>query len=221
MVKKRTKQGKKIERQLIKIALFVVALVLLFVVANSFFNFYFKKINQIEYEGLIFTKEKFGDIPVFRYYYYLKIPASENVIQYNFYLRNDPRTNEIPVINPEDIVFDVGKVFVTLDPPNLAQCTTSQLAVGDLTSFLTDNQFKVTAGSLDFVRAPVYNLPYVTCETNPNDSVIQLIRGDQTEIIAEDNCFSIVIGPSCDIAPAVEKFKTQSIINAREKAGLN
>src|SRR3989344_7997157 len=71
--------------------IFWVLGLLIFLIAVFFLsNYFFSRLNTFKYEGLTFTKEKFGEIPVYHYYYYIT-PQ----LKYNLYLRNDPRDSTV------------------------------------------------------------------------------------------------------------------------------
>src|SRR3989338_6962849 len=101
--KKEEKIGKKVDntKQLYWIFGTMAFLIVVLLISSSVFQ----SLNRFEYEGLIFTKERFGEIPVFHHYYFYNYNGQQ--YKFNLYLRNDPRSNEIP-INSE-IEYPLGK----------------------------------------------------------------------------------------------------------------
>jgi len=207
---KKTKKERKVERELLWILGFMVFLVIVFLVSSSIF----KTLNQVEYEGLIFTKENFGQLPVFHYYYYFRAPTG-NLIKYNLFLRNDPTLNDIP-IEGDEIHFIGRLAYMTLDTAYLRDCEDTLISIGALTKFMSDNQFTVRSGNMDFVEAAVHNQEHITCEIKPENTVIQIRRGNETKITINGPCNDITIGPDCRILEAVEKFEVHSFLDAQK-----
>ncbi len=213
--KKRTKEKveetkEKISRNNPIYAVLIVFAILIIV----FFAFYylFSSLGKFKYEGLTFTKEKFGEIPVFHYYYYIT-PE----IKYNLYLRNDPRKNLVPFTGRSIEIFKSDTVYLSVNPENLTQCEYGRVGISSLASFLADNQFSVKGASQNKTLAKEANVEYATCESNPYDVVISLQAADKTNVIHNSlNCYAINIA-NCEVLPAIEKFQTQMILDARAR----
>ena len=206
--RKELKKERRIEKELLYIFLFLGLLVVVFLISSSAFT----SLNRVEYEGLIFTKEKFGDILVFHYSYSFRAPTG-NVINYNMYLRNDPSMNEIPIEGEIDL--NGRTIYITLDTSYLTECSESSAAIGSLSGFFRDNQFVVKSGNMDFVEAFIHNQAHVTCENTPNKNVVQIFRGNETEIFSEGQCASIVIGPDCQVLKSVEKYQVHAFLDSQ------
>jgi len=183
-----------------------------------FFAFYyvFGSLNKIDYRGLTFTKEKFGEIPVFHHYYYI----TPDVL-YNLYLRNDPRNNKVPITGA---VVDRGiefmqksTIYLTIAPDGIVGCPYGSVGVATLASFLVDNQFTVKGASSDKEQAELNNLTYATCKTDPMNKVIMIQGGNETIIEHRTpNCYVITVA-NCEILPAVEKFEVQAVLDAQAR----
>jgi hypothetical protein len=209
--RKVSKEEKQLSRELIVILAFVGFLIVLFIATSLFF----KAQNRFTYEGLLFTKERYGELPVFHYYYYFSNSAGQ-LIQYNLYLQNDPRTNNVTVIgDPVDL--SKKTVYVTLDDSYPETCRENLAGLVDLGLFLNENQFTVVSSLMNKTRAEDENKQYITCERKPDAEVIELKGGNETSIVVKGNCHQIIIGPDCQVRPAIEKFKLQIIIEARAK----
>ena len=213
--KKVTKQEKKVERQLIRILIFFGFLVVLFFVASLIFQ----KFSKIEYEGLTFTKEKFGQLTFYHYYYYF--PSESGAInRYNLYLRNDPRYNDVRLVQNAPIEFESSgrnksSVMMTINvPSDLGQCSESFAAIGTLAGFLSDNEIKVKSGVMNPVEAILQNRTYATCE-NQDTSVIQITSGEETWIEINKSCHTITIGPDCNVMKAIEKYEVHTILDSK------
>lgn len=171
--------------------------------------------HNFTYEGLTFTKELYGKIPVFHYYYYFKGPDGGQY-RYNLFLRNDPRKNMVPLTG--NIVYDGNvPVYISINTTELNLCPQSTIAVADLTSFLTNNFIEVRSGTPDENMARELNRTYVTCKNQPTSGVIIIQAGSITSIVSKDNCYTITLA-NCEIMQAIEKFKVQSILDAKRNA---
>lgn len=208
---KQTIQEKKLTKDLFKIGGFLLFLVVLYFVAAA----YFKSLGTFNYEGLTFTKEKYGNLPVYRYYYYFTTNDGR-VLQYNLYLMSDPRKNDVSITG-DPIVFSHRAVYVSLDD-SYPICPDNQAGVVDLSTFLADNQLSVVAGITNRTLAIDLDRQYVTCERKPESEVIELRGGNETRVEIHGNCHIIYIGPDCRVRPAVDKFKVQSILDARNSS---
>jgi hypothetical protein len=203
------KRERKVEKELLGIVIFLAILVGVFFVANSVFSSF----HTFEYQGLSFTKEKLGEIPVYHYYYYYEDGGT--ITKYNLYLRNDPREINIPIYG-DKVIFDKGKrVFISVASEGLQECPMSVLAIADFSRFLGDNQFDVKGGSPEFWEAGQKKTEWITCENKPRNVVIEIREGEESRIDIVDNCHRITVA-NCDLLEAVEAYKIQSILDAKE-----
>ena len=171
-------------------------------------------LSRFTYDGLTFTKERFGEIPVYHHYYYFKDLEGQQY-KYNMYLRNDPRENNISITGK--IAYSLGNpIFFSINTTKIEECPDSVLAVSSLSSFLTNNLMQVKAATPDSSKNST-QIPYAVCG-NPSDSkVIVLECGNETRIINEGNCHTIQIGKCEDVLWAAEKFEVQSVVDSRNK----
>jgi hypothetical protein len=205
---KTQKKGKR-DKELYWVAGFMVGLILLFLVAH----FIFKGFNNFEHEGLTFTKERFGEITVFHYYYHYEYNGQ--LFKYNLFLRIDPRKNDVPVESGK-ILYPKGKiVYLSINGTGLEECPESSIAVASLSGFLTDNQINVKGALQDEEAAEENNVRYVTCESHPNNTVILLQSGNETKIESDGSCHTINVA-NCEMLKAAEKFIVQSILDAKD-----
>ncbi len=209
--KKKITTEKRIEKDLIRIFIFLAFLVIVYLIVSSVF----KSFNQFEHEGLRFTKERFGEIMVYHHYYYFNAPATGDLIRYNLFLKQDPRTNEIPMESKEINFPFVKTVFISVDASTLKECKESAVGVATLSAFLTDNQLEVKGGTNDFIEATLHGYEYYTCETKVINPVINIVRGEETKIMGDGLCYTITIGPECNIVEAIEKFQIESVLDAK------
>lgn len=199
----------------------LIAMAILVVV--FFISYYsFASLNKFEYQGITFTKEKFGEIPVYHYYYFYE--HNDGQYKYNLYLQRDPRNNFVPITGnaiSQEIIFPISEqVYISIAPEGLVGCEYGSTGIATLSSFLTDNQIKVKGASSDKEQAEANNLKYITCDTNPNDIVIMMRGGKETRIIKESNSCYIIEINNCQVMEAVEKFELQAVLDARDRSNL-
>lgn len=193
---------------------FVWAVVLL-VIAG--FVFYFvgvfvsDKISTMEYKDLTFKKEMYGDVMMYHYFYSFVNKKGE-VIRYNVYLQNDPRTN--PATYEGEMKLNSHNVYLSIDTPGLLGQQNSMLAVGKMGEFLKSNDFNVTVAVPELGSANLNNVTVANCETNPDDEVILIRAGNQTKVTHEGNCF-IVESKNGQVLESVERFIVELIAQAK------
>lgn len=209
---KRLSKERKLEHELLWVIGFLVAIVVIFLIASA----YFRGLHTFKYQGLTFTEEKFGQLPVYHYSYFFK-NNKNNLVKYNLYLQKDPRENNVTV-SGDPILFNKAQVFVTVDPRGLETCPKSFAAVFDISRFLTENDLYVRNTVMDYGNAVLLNQTYVTCATRPQSDVIEVFKSNQstTEIVSNGNCHKVIIGDECNIFDAIEKLKLQAVIDARD-----
>ena len=188
----------------------MIVLLVLFFVASYFF----RNLDKFDYKGLAFTKIKYGEIPMYHYYYYFTDPTGQ-LIRYNLFLRNDPRKNNVSVSG--DIQFVKNQTaYISVNITDLLKCQYGTVGIATLTSFLVNNQIDVKGGVPDEKIAKENNLTYVTCDNRPYHTVINLQSGDKTEITREGlSCHTITISGCDNIMKAIEKFELEAILDAK------
>ena len=196
----------------------MVGLVIIFLVASTIFQ----SLRTFNYNGLTFTKEYFGEIPIFRYSYNSIVTGSvaspKSVKPINLVLRGDPRENNVPIDGK--IEFPRGKtIYFGFNSEGLTQCPYSTLSVATFSSFIASNGFTVLGGTTNETEANETNLKYVTCEKFPENPVIIFKASDETLIHKENSCYTVNVA-NCEILPAVEKLMVQALIEAKERANL-
>lgn len=174
-----------------------------------------KELNTFKYQTLTFTKERFSNIPVYHYYY--SFSFNGETYQYNLYLRNDPRKNEVSV--PGGIIYpSAGEtIYVSINGEDMMKCKDSLRDIYSLAGFMQDNMFRVKSGYPDEELAKKNNLTYIDCSTNPDSMVIVIKEGNETKIERQGNCYTINIA-DCQVLDAIEKFEVQSLIDAKKRA---
>jgi hypothetical protein len=211
-IKKQIKE-RKIEKEILGVLIFLGVLIGVFVIASS----YFKSLNYFEHDGLTFSKKRVGNIEVFHHNYYLKV--ADKLINYNFYIHGDPRYNEIAIDGDRSRLLAPGAVvYVTVNSDGLQQCRSAPLAVGSLSSFLSDNQMKVIGGNLNFWDVPIKNDKWITCENKPGNRVVEIFEGNETKVTIKGNCYRVSVN-NCEILEATEKLEVQTLVDAKKSRG--
>ena len=202
------KEEKSSNKELYWVFGLMAVLILVFVVSYDIFSSY----RQFEYEGLTFTREKFGKIPVYRYSYFFENDGRD--YKYNLYLRNDPRQITVPLTGK--IVYKEGKfTYLSINNTGLAECPNSPIAVAGLSNFLSGNFLTIKVGTPDEDEAEEKSIRHATCETIPDRVVILIQKGNETKIEKEGESCHIINVANCEILEALEKFEVQSIIDAK------
>jgi hypothetical protein len=174
-----------------------------------------RQFNTFKYEDLTFTKERFGEIPVYHYYYSYEFKNQQ--YQYNLYLRLDPRENNVPV-SGEIVYPKIGStVLVSINSSAFSTCPATLRELASLADILSGNQYPVKGGVLDKNESIASNVTHITCANSPSCMVITLNSGDETKIINNGNCNQIIVH-GCELLEAVEKFKVQSLIDAKKRS---
>ncbi|MBX4196843.1 hypothetical protein KW805_04610 [Candidatus Pacearchaeota archaeon] len=207
-MKKVVKKENSSRRRLYWIVGTIVVLVAVYLATS----YIIRGMTQFTYEGLTFTKETQYGVPFFHHYYYFT-DSHGQLTKYNLYLRNDPRTNTVPVSGR--VLFNFNrKIYLGINISDLAACSNSSLAVAELSSFLTDNEFQVTAGVPDKQQAQELNQTYVSCTQFLGNTVIMLEGGENSSIVGKNGCYKLTVS-QCKILPVVEKFKIRALLDSR------
>jgi hypothetical protein len=190
--------------------IFVVALIGAFLITFLIF----RNVGTLNYEGLTFTKERIGQITVYHYYYLYEDKRGQ-LVQNNIYLRNNPKDNDVPVYGDNITYLSNKFTFLSINASSLENCSQSSIAIAELAAFLANGGINVRGATLENNSISNSTL-YATCKGYPVNPVIQLNRGNTTEINSKLLCYDIRFARCEDVLPAVEKFIIQSIIDAKE-----
>ncbi|MDO8459673.1 MAG: hypothetical protein Q7S74_01055 [Nanoarchaeota archaeon] len=204
-----------VKKHISKELFWIMGVMIILLIIFAVFYYIFYSFTHFNYQGLAFTKEKYGQIPVYHYYYYFTNPNGQ-LVKYNLFLRNDPRKNTIPVNDTISLIAG-RRTFVSVNTTGLDKCNSSSISVATLAKFLLDNGIPVRGASPDYKLANESGIIHATCELYPSNVIILLEAGNQTQIIKQKpNCYSITIS-NCEIEQAVEKFEVQSVLDAKAR----
>jgi len=204
--KKTSKEEKLQNKYVLTIVIIAAALLLTIFLVTVASNM----AKHFEYTGLKFEKVMFDKMPFF----YTKIQITrpdESVVNYNLYLRNDPRSNNIPVYT--EMRFQ-KEVAVTTDDA-VSNCSYAGVSGVLLGQFLNAMGTDVYTGTTDFEIAKERGIMYIACVPNQNYTLISIKQGSVTKITQSDtNCYNLEIA-NCELLNATERFVMASISQAR------
>lgn len=211
MKKKNTKKTKKRSgkkgivskenRQLITVLAVIVAIFVLFLGTY----YYIDSLQNFSYGGVAFQKINQGDLELF-YGRFPIVYQSELVAFYNFYLRNNPKTNDIP-FNAE--ISLSSKPLVSLDP-EAGSCQTATMGQVELGKFLRAFPWveEVKSGVTDQSTASELGVSYITCRSASEDQTVFIIQKSETPSIeygSQVGCYVLNVG-ECRNIETVERF---------------
>ena len=165
--------------------------------------------NKFEYTGLYFYKTNINGIIL----YSTEIPLVNSynfpIGDYSIYFRNDPRELENISINiiENKIQFEKNAtVYISIEY-DAPVCEDNIVSVVGLTQFLDRfGALKVKGAMNDAVYASNNQLNYITCKTNPDNTVILLKTGNETTISKTgENCYELKY-KECEINKVTERF---------------
>lgn len=203
---KKSKNNKQLNYVLI-----VMAVLILLVVGIYFM---LKIPSTIQYKGLTFYEDSFGDIPVWRYTYYFP-SDSGGTIKYNLMLRTNPIDLEKIPFDGKVVYRESAFVYVSVNGTGLEKCPYSGVAISSLASFLVNNQVQVKGASPDRVEANATGVRWANCDTHPDNKVILIQASNETAVRINGDCHIINVN-NCEVIPVIEKFQLQSILDARD-----
>lgn len=182
------------------------------------FYFFFHSLSKFNFEGLTFTTEKYSQLTVYSYYY--NFVYNNTLYKYSLYLREDPRKNKITIEKNSPISFgEIDKfVFVTANWTELRGCGDWTISVGSLNYFIAGNVFKPVL-STTILSEATNQMPYATCQSQPDRTVILIKMGNETKIESGNggqSCDVITVAKCSDMLGAVERFIIESLVDAKK-----
>lgn len=209
--KKVSKKEKEIDSQVLKIFLFLAGAVVIFFALYNLFSADNEVGTSFQYMGLNFTIVEIEGVKFYHYPYLFATPFGPQ--GYNLYLRIDPRENNIP-IEGDKIIFPQNAVYIGIENDALSNCPSGVLASTSLASFLVGNRFTPKAGEVNALVAEERNQTWISCQSVPFNTVIEMRHGPETKVIVDGDCIQI-IADSCEILEPTEKFILQVLLDAK------
>ena len=187
--KKRTKEYKTLGNVLLIMGIFLVVFIASYLIINS--------MRYFEYQGLEFDIMEEGDVT----FYHTSLPLIRNnvKIDYNIYLRNDPRELEkIPV---------EGKI-------NLFE----MMVINSTDSFVCDGDGGISMYNfqqiMEALGIQIIQDPDAGCDSLARYSYIVIKEGNTTSIEQTGpSCYDFNVN-NCEILPVMEKFLVETIVRA-------
>tara|TARA_Y100000034_G_scaffold136687_1_gene214943 strand:- start:4264 stop:4971 length:708 start_codon:yes stop_codon:yes gene_type:complete len=210
IIKKRSKKltvKEKQKKQLIWVIVLMVSLVAIVILVPLIKTQF---INKFVYSKLDFQKTQAGNMV----FYSTRIPVGDlkgNVIG-DFFInfRNDPRkldkeisykqTTTMPVFSRDETV------YISTGEMN-RNCIDGTAAVLTLSGFLKQFALMNISGAIsDQKIAKETGFPFVTCLNSPDNTVINIIEGDETKIVqTSPDCYTLEF-KDCEVMKVSEKF---------------
>jgi len=182
----------------------IVAAVIIIALLATYYS------NNFKYNGVDFKKINYGNIRL----YTATIPVEDyygNILEYRTTdFRNDPRKLADKVSFSENLTIkflDKYMTYLTFQDDTL-NCENNGLAAANLAIFLRDAiKIEYKPALANQTQANIKNISYVTCETNPLNTVIYLHQGNETKITKQMvSCYDVQF-KDCEILEAAEAFE--------------
>jgi hypothetical protein len=184
-------------------------------------DFYINTFKTVEYGNLTFTKTRFGEIPVY-YYWYNFEDKEGNINRYNVYLRLDPSKNDIPVTGEIEYPSSGKLLYIAIDDEGFEECKNKNRELATLAMFLGGNKFNLKNGfygNESFVNETLEGAEYIDCSMKPENMVIQISRTNRSIIDKENEfCYNLEFDTCENLLKVVEKFEVQSLIDAKNRS---
>jgi hypothetical protein len=186
------------------IVLGIAALIILICVIAVFYR---HSSNNFKYLGIEFNKNYMKNI----IFYTAKVPVIDVYGDTQAYkeidFRNDPRKLKDIIVDVNGSVKFIKTDTVYVSYGEIDRCGDNSLAATNLGFFLaaTNMNYKGAIDDPDYVNNT--NIPYVNCQTHPNNTVLLVKSGNETKIAQTgDNCYELVF-KECEMLKATEKFE--------------
>ncbi len=187
------KERKQLRNVLLGLGIFVIL-----IVAAVFF---ISSIRSFEYKNTKFDIVKEGDLILYNTKVALFNEKGENYMNYNFFLRNDPKKSKVDFNGELEL-----KKLVVLNSEEEFNCDGDGIiAVANLRQLY------------DILGAKVIRDENATCSSNGEYMYINLKEGEETKIDQTGtSCYNIVIN-DCEILEGTEKFMVETFAKVNEE----
>ena len=201
------KTREKENRQLIWFFAIVVAVFVIFLGTY----FYMQGLKTFEFAGVEWAKEKYQDFDL----YHSRFPIIYNgelIANYNLFLRNDPRKNNIYT----NVRLGFQNEVVISHEEEAGDCRGAVRITGDLSMFLNAFPFvnKISGAVNDEEDAERLGLPFADCSSEANKTVIvvQKSSGDPSIVMGGEKgeCYILNIG-QCENTRTIERFMIEIV----------
>jgi len=204
---------KKQNKQLIWATVLMISVIAIILIVPYLMNNYF---NKFDYNGIEFTKTKFGkldvyvgELPIFNSDSGNAITGKSIASIYSLYLRNDPRKldNVDVLLDVNNITFIKKKTVYVSYNSSAPPCNYNVVAAAELGKFLINfGGLDVEGAFINKDYAEQSKTPYVTCENHPDNTVVLVVSGQENKISKiKINCYEVQY-KDCDILDVTEEF---------------
>jgi len=203
-------QGKDSDRRRDREVIWLITI--LTIIILSFFSTIWisQEAKKFDYEGYMFTKEKFGDIPI-----YSTIITGYNQegapINFKLNLRNDPRELDVPFNGNLSFIEGKPLYFSINITSDIHEC--GSLALVSLGQFMNGIGKKMVTGITTQEEANQYKKLHINCDNAKDATTVVLTKGDKTEIIQSESnpqCYVLKVN-NCEIIEAIERFEIETL----------
>jgi len=188
----------------------ILLIILVFFAAFMVPYFYIDSKKTFDYGGIDWAIEDYEDLRI----YHGRFPVfTEKNQSFNMFLRNDPRTNEVPITGD---LSNFKKVTYFSYSKEVNSCRGEfPRVISDLSSFfkLAIGIKEIYSATNNFTYSNETNLPHISCETQENIGAIIFNIGEEQGIkVSEQNpyCYTLTLKDCNDLA-TVEKFMTSIV----------
>jgi hypothetical protein len=196
---KRKKEQLKEHTKILKWILIIIGLFFLLMVGLYFYE---NSSNHFEYKGLDFIRIREGNLILYNIAFPVySVDTNEHMADYNFYLRTNPQELE-KVPFDGNIVIKPNMVINVMDDFNCNGY--GVIAVANLAKLYQE-----------LLGVKVIKDPNATCDDQGRYTFVQILSGDQTQIVQTGpSCYDIYVN-NCEILPATEKFMAETFLKIK------
>ena len=198
------------ERQLVWF--FVIVGIVFAIVLVSYFGA--ESVKAFEFGGVDWRVEEYAE-PLGIIYHGQFMALNGANMEFNIFLRNDPRTNDV-FTEGNFIDFNYGGIISWSDEIEACRGEVSR-AMADVGAFIITG---IGVGKLETATtnpevSDISDRKYVDCSSDLNKTVVVVQKGESSVIQDSDNshCYVINVADCNDVAP-MEKFITKTISDA-------
>ncbi|MAH43477.1 hypothetical protein CL614_07230 [archaeon] len=179
--------------------------------------FYVQSLKTFGFAGAEWAKEDYSDELTLYHGRFPIVYKNEIIANYNLYLRNDPRENNVP----GTISVGFYPNVVISNSPEAAKCRSAGRITGDLSMLISAFPWvtNVTGAVRDDDVADEFNLTQADCSLAKNKTVIIIQKSESPEITQDkfnENCYIIKTG-ECENVLAIERFMVEIIDQMQNK----
>jgi len=160
---------------------------------------------KVDYIGLTFTKENFGQIPI----YTTQLSGQTingNPINFKLALRDNPKESKIPFVG--DLRLDLDRdLYLSVDMESgVHECGSD--AMINFGYFMGGLEYDLLTGVTSKEAAEEFDKPRVVCENTNGATVFILTTGNESRIVQQgrDDCYILEVN-SCELTSVMERLE--------------